>query len=186
MMQEKTMLQGNEDVRSEMEKILWTPVLSENEEITEENNNEEVKVVMKDVKTPENEVEVETPNNEVEKPKVEKPKRAKKTPSATTVPANDEWVNSIPDEEKLSEGDVLYCIGGDGKGKFAQVIGYGKKQNIVWANMFKKASTDFMSRPWSLTITDTVVVKKDGQLMDGFDENNGVYSLNANFVNETK
>lgn len=180
-MEEKTMLQGNEDVRSEMEKILWTPVENNVEEVSNE-SEEEVKVVMKDTKTPENEVEIPT-TEEDEKPKVKKQRKAKSTGEAK-VPANGEWINNIPENERLAEGDVLYCIGGDGKGRFAQVIGYGKKLNIVWANMFKKESTEFMSRPWSLTSTDTVVVKKGGELMEGFAENNGVYSIvDPNVIN---
>ena len=175
-MEKMTMLQGNEDVKTEMEKILWTPVLTEEEE-----NIEKANVTIKETKIPENRVEVPTEvptevsnNKEVKKTPVEKKaKPAKK-------PASGEWINNIPEEEKLVEGDILYCIGGDGKGKFAQVIGYGKKENIVWANMFKKNSTAFMNRPWSLTLKDTVVVYKNGQLTPGYTvSEEGVYSKEA-------
>ena len=176
-MEKFTMLQGNEDVKTEMEKILWTPVLNEDEVSVEDAN-----VKVQETKTPENKVEIPTDNNEnvdtVQK-EVKKERKAKPAGPAKK-PASGEWINNIPEEERLVEGDILYCIGGDGKGKFAKVIGYGKKENIVWANMFKKNSTAFMNRPWSLTLKDTVVVYKNGQLTPGYTvSEEGVYSKEA-------
>lgn len=170
-MEKFTMLQGNEDVKTEMEKILWTPVLNEDEVSVEDAN-----VKVQETKTPENKVEIPTDNNEnVDTVQKEVKKERKAKPAKK--PASGEWINNIPEEERLVEGDILYCIGGDGKGKFAKVIGYGKKENIVWANMFKKNSTNFMNRPWSLTLKDTVVVYKNGQLTPGYTINDeGVYS----------
>lgn len=176
-MEKTTMLQGNEDVKTEMEKILWTPVLND-EEVNVENTN----VVIKDTKTPENKVEIPTENQEnVESTqkttKTVKKERKPKSTGQTKKPASGEWINNIPEDQKLVEGDILYCIGGDGKGKFAKVIGYGKKENIVWANMFKKNSNNFMNRPWSLTLKDTVIVYKNGQLTPGYSVNEeGIYS----------
>ena len=172
----KTQLEINEDVRSEMEKILWTP-----EETTNNSNdtNKAVEVELVDSKTEETEVDIPTQESDDNKStKQEKVKKEKKTTKRNTVKAGDpDWASKIPEEERLHPGDII-CLTVDNLNKFGEFIDYGKKEGVYWVNMRKKDSLELMSKKWSVKDFECDIVYHNGELNPKYTvDDKGIYRI---------
>lgn len=177
----KTQLEMNEDVRSEMEKILWTP-----EETVDTSNNDakDIDVELINSKTKQTEVEITTDtkinNDKADETsnKSEKVKKEKKTTKRNVIKAGDpDWASKIPEEQRLQPGDII-CLTVDNLNKFGEFIEYGKKEGVYWVNMRKKDSLELMSKKWSVKDFECDIVFHNGELNPKYTvDEKGIYRI---------
>lgn len=159
-------LEINEDVKNEMEKILWTQ-----EEIVENNNLKDVK--LSESKTSDNEVKLD--EIKIDKDSIKDSVKDEKVKKERRTTSSGNWYDSIPDEDKLQPGDII-CLTLNGLNKFGEFIKYGKRNGIYWVNMRKKNSREFMSREWSVKDTDCDIVYHNNVLNDKYRvDEDGIY-----------
>ena len=85
------------------------------------------------------------------------------------------WVEKIPPSNRFNENTVL-CFAPGKYDKIGNFICYGKKQNSLWLNMFKKNSNVHMSKPWAVRYEDCDIVEHNGMMHPNyFKDENGVY-----------
>lgn len=190
---EQKNLNLNETAKKEMEEILWSASNDSND--TKDSNDLEKSIDETNAK-----IEVENkPNDEVtieEKATSEsddkeannitdikdaKPKNKKKTdkkpkdPNQTSNKQKDgKWAASIPEEERFTTETILH-FKRDQYDKIGNFLYYGKKDGVIWVDMFKKDSTEHMSRPWSITMSDCTIVENKGVLNPNYVKENGIY-----------
>ena len=170
----------NEDVMNELKGIKWSSdeettgaaeTKEVNKEVTEtvveskapesnavENKETETKVEIKETEPKAENKEIES--NETE-PKVEQTAGKKRDVLKF---GNKDWVAEIPEDQKFNEKTVFcWKPGEDNKiGYFAK---YGKKEGMIWINMYKKDSFTLMSREWAARLSDCEVIEQDGKML---------------------
>ena len=156
----------NEDIMKELGGIKWssdeeTTAAAETKEV-----NKEVTETVVESKTPESDAvenkdtEIKDENKETE-PKDEQAAGKKRDVLKF---GNKDWVAEIPEDQKFNEKTVFcWKPGEDNKiGYFAK---YGKKEGMVWINMYKKDSFTLMSREWAARLSDCEVIEQDGKML---------------------
>jgi hypothetical protein len=176
----------NEEVMNELKGIKWssdeeTTVAGEAKGLEE---NKEVTETVVESKTPESdavenkETEIKDENKETE-PKDENKEAEQNAENKETEPkdeqatgkkrdvlkfGNKDWAAEIPEDQKFNEKTVFcWKPGEDNKiGYFAK---YGKKEGMIWINMYKKDSFTLMSREWAARLSDCEVIEQDGKML---------------------
>jgi hypothetical protein len=163
----------NDEVMNELKGIKWssdeeTPVTAAETKGLEENKevNKEVTETVVESKASESDAvenkdtEIKDENKEVE-PKDEQATGKKRDVLKF---GNKDWVAEIPEDQKFNEKTVFcWKPGEDDKiGYFAK---YGKKEGMIWINMYKKDSFTLMSREWAARLSDCEVIEQDGKML---------------------
>jgi hypothetical protein len=158
----------NEEVMNELKGIQWS---TEPEETVAE--NKEIKAEMvEENKEPKNEV-VEPKNEEVENKEVENKEVENKEPKVEQTTGkkrdvlkfgNKNWAEEIPEDKKFTEKTV-FCWKPGEDDKIGYFSKYGKKEGMIWINMYKKDSFNLMSREWAARLSDCEVIEQDGVML---------------------
>ena len=185
----KAIVKSNESIKKEMESIIWSAAEDNKDKV---NTKAEVKVEIKE----EDKVEVITDpivedktEDKVEDktedkiiiddlkgtdvlidnvPEVEKKKRnVSKT-------GDKDWVDKIPENDKYTT-DTIFCFRPGKLNKIGRFISYGKKEGIIWVNMFKKSSTEYMSKPWAVKIDECSIVENKSEVNPEFSKEAEIY-----------
>lgn len=178
----KTQLEINEEVRNEIDKILWTPeditpkvntTISYNlQDSTEEKESiaEVTEPVKEEKKDKDNVINLDNKKNTTNEEKKEKKRNVSKA-------GNPNWYESISEEDRLVPGDII-CLTVNGLNKFGEFIEYGKRQGIYWVNMRKKDSLELMSKKWSVKDFECDIVYHNEVLNPKYQvDDKGIYSI---------
>lgn len=147
------------DIKQEMEGIIWTA-----DDVT---TNKAVNTTKETVKNDEikNENETAAPKAETTNKGNEKAAEqteAKKKRNVTKF-GNKNWSENLPEDKQFNE-NTIFCFNPDKQCKIGRFKSYGKKEGIIWLEMFKKDSFTPMSREWAVRIDECEFVEKDGVL----------------------
>jgi hypothetical protein len=77
---------------------------------------------------------------------------------------NKNWVEEIPENERFTEKTV-FCWKPGEEDKIGYFFKYGKKEGMIWINMYKKDTFTLMSREWAARLSDCVVIEQDGKML---------------------
>ena len=147
------------DIKQEMEGIIWT--------VDDVATNKAVNTTKKTVKNGEIKNETATPKAETTNKGNEKAAEqteVKKKRNVTKF-GNKNWSENLPEDKQFNE-NTIFCFNPDKQCKIGRFKSYGKKEGIIWLEMFKKDSFTPMSREWAVRIDECEFVEKDGVLIN--------------------
>ena len=145
-----------EDMKNKMKEIIWTEdVPKDNKKKAEANDKVENTQVESNPKT--------IVQNEVKSEKVASTETKKKRNVIKN--GDKDWVSKLPEDQKFDE-QTVFCFNPNQQCKVGRFKSYGKKEGIIWLEMFKKDSFEPMSREWAVRIDQCELVEKDGVLVN--------------------
>ena len=174
-------VKGNEDVKQEMNDIIWNAANSKEET----GSKEEVNTGSENQEDPKNETvarnESDVDSNVNGEPKGEEDdvltSQAEKKKRNVIKFGDKEWATKIPESERFN-GETVVSFRPGTLNKVGKFVDYGKKEGIIWVNMFKKNSfTEFMSRQWPIQIAECDIVEHNGVLNEKYIKTENSYKL---------
>jgi len=164
-----TLVNSNDDVKKEMEQIIWSKSSetdgkkqeTETEKINKVENQKEEEKEKAD--NPDNgKVGDEIPKDEAPKDEVQTEDHKKRNVLKF---GNREWAASLPVEDQF-DNTTIFCFKRGEFDKIGTFKEYGKKERIIWLDMFKKDTFELMSRAWAVRIEECEIVEKNGVILN--------------------